>query len=222
MNRKLLSQQSGFTLIEITLVFALSGMLFVIAFAGQRQLRDRAEFDGAVNKLVQEYAYARNYSTSNVNTEGLGANTSWVVTGAELELADHHPSGGLAEVEPYYCNTAPGDPPGVLSATCLNSLNQVPGSIASCPHANVAEGECFEQGFSDPGLKLTGINEVAIIYLNTGNATRVCQPIIDDAITETAACSSAMAAPYTFHITDPNGQAADIEIDTSGRARRLN
>jgi len=222
MNRKLFAQQSGFTLIEVTLVFALSGMLFVIAFAGQQQLRDRAEFDASVNKLVQEFAYARNYSTSNVNTEGLGGNTSWVVAGAELELADHHPSGGLAEVEPYYCNPGPEDASGVLSGTCLGSLNQIPGSLALCPHANVPEGECFEQGFTDPGLKLTGINEVGIIYLNTGSNVRVCQPIINDAITEQAACSTGMSAPYTIHITDPNGQTGDIQIDTTGLAKRLN
>lgn len=64
--------QKGFTLIEIVLVLAISGMLFVIAFAGQRELRDRAQFDASVNKIVSSIADARNEAIANVNLDGAG------------------------------------------------------------------------------------------------------------------------------------------------------
>lgn len=66
------SEQKGFTLIEIVLVMAISGMLFVIALAGQRDLRDRAQFDASINQIVSNISDARNEALANVNLDGTG------------------------------------------------------------------------------------------------------------------------------------------------------
>ncbi len=67
--------QAGFTLIEIMLVMAISGMLLVIAFAGQRGIRSRTQFDAAVNKVVSIIANARGEATAGVNVAGSGDGT---------------------------------------------------------------------------------------------------------------------------------------------------
>src|SRR6266568_2530142 len=67
--------QAGFTLIEVIIVMAISSLVIVIAFIGQRGVRSRAEFDAAVNKLVATIADARNEATSGVNVVGSGDGT---------------------------------------------------------------------------------------------------------------------------------------------------
>lgn len=67
---------AGFTLIEITIVMAISGLLFLMVFAGQQQLRERAQFDADVNKLVASVSDAHNQATAGVNIIGGGDGSS--------------------------------------------------------------------------------------------------------------------------------------------------
>jgi prepilin-type N-terminal cleavage/methylation domain-containing protein len=227
--------QSGFTLIELILVTAIAGLLVVIVFAGQQQVRARAQFDSDIGSVIQEFAYARNYSNSNVNGEGGGNGIGtcspqpcepFVVAGAALELHNVHPPNKLVEVEPHYCQpgtTSAGSSP---TAACITTLDKVPGDISLCPRANTVEGECFEDEFDDNTnirLKVVGgINKVKIIYLNTGDGVYVCQPMLNDMPGIHTACATPLTAPYTFTIKNSDGFTADIQVGTDGYAHRLN
>jgi prepilin-type N-terminal cleavage/methylation domain-containing protein len=207
-------RNTGFTLIEVIIVMAITGLILVIAFIGQRQLVARARFDSSVNKLVQNITYARNFATSNVNTEGAGNKTDAVVAGIGFELDNSHPGGNLAELEPVYCN--PTD--------CANTYSDLPNNDASrCPHLS-ADNECFEQFFGPTDLTLSGNTTFELIYLNTTRGVKVCQPIIDSNFgTIKDACATSPTGPITVTVTDPNGFTADIQFDlSSGTPKRMN
>ena len=80
-------------MIEVILVMAISGLLLIVVFIGQRGLRSRWEFDEAVNLFVQDIAYARQYSQANVNETGNGdasssqnVNPGTTVAGSVIEF----------------------------------------------------------------------------------------------------------------------------------------
>jgi prepilin-type N-terminal cleavage/methylation domain-containing protein len=207
-------RQQGFTLIEVMIVLALSGLMLVLAFAGQHQLIARSRFDGEINKMIQDIAYARNYSNANVNIDGTGDRTDAVLAGVGYELDNGHANGQLAELEPVYCD--PDD--------CSNTYDDVPAHNQSlCPRLS-ADHECFEEFFDSGDLKLVGHSSIEIIYLNTATrGIRICDPIIDGSQTIGPACQTNGAGSVVFTVQDGNGFTTDISIDaTSGLARRLN
>lgn len=68
--------QFGFTLIEVTLVLAISGLLGAVALAGQTQLRERARFTDSVEFTMNALAKVRNEANTTVQSLGTGANAS--------------------------------------------------------------------------------------------------------------------------------------------------
>ncbi len=64
---------SGFTLVEVTLALAISGALVVIAFAGQKQARDRSSFSDAVERANTIILDAKNQAFSTVQNGTNGA-----------------------------------------------------------------------------------------------------------------------------------------------------
>jgi prepilin-type N-terminal cleavage/methylation domain-containing protein len=63
---------AGFSLIELIVAVTISSALIGVAFAGQGQLRGRAQFDASVEKIVGSINDAHNESTAGVNTLGGG------------------------------------------------------------------------------------------------------------------------------------------------------
>lgn len=58
--------QPGFTLIEITLVMAISAILLATILVGQAQVRERAQFSDAVNHVATEINEVRNEAQTTV------------------------------------------------------------------------------------------------------------------------------------------------------------
>jgi prepilin-type N-terminal cleavage/methylation domain-containing protein len=138
------AKNSGFTLIEIILVVSISSLLIIIAFVGQRQLREQARFDAAINKVLQEISYARNYALSNVNEIGSGNIPGTLVAGATIEFEG--PSFYRTEIETIYGKAGSA---GNLDMTTLSDWpSGLPNPTPQCPPYQHPEGanECLEMG----------------------------------------------------------------------------
>lgn len=68
--------QAGFSLIEVMLVMAITGLMLAAVFAGQESLRSQANFDADIDKVVASVAYARDEAISGVNLDGVGNGTN--------------------------------------------------------------------------------------------------------------------------------------------------
>jgi prepilin-type N-terminal cleavage/methylation domain-containing protein len=214
-----LNKQSGFTLIEIIIVMAISGGLFVIVFAGQQQLRDRSRFDAAINLLLQASEYTRNYAESGINETGHGDENNTAVDGVSLELDNAHTE-SLVEMEPMYANYDDNDN--------LLDLDENPAS-GSCP--NSSGGECWEKYFNlgTTGLHITtpGVNHFSIYFFNLGDTPRICAAMGDDWTAPRDSCSLTTNPHYglelTFEVADDSGQTATIKFDPgTGKLSRIN
>ncbi|HEY2003863.1 MAG TPA: prepilin-type N-terminal cleavage/methylation domain-containing protein [Candidatus Saccharimonadia bacterium] len=214
---------TGFTLIEIVLVLAISGLLFIIAFAGQRQLRDRATFDGGVNKIVQDINYARTYGTSNVNEVGNGTDTQDLVVGASIEFDS--PGGHYTdEIEPVYTSTdASGGPD-------WSTLSKWPphATLADCPNSQHPDEPglgyaCKETFFYSSDPTLSSVDKVVVYFLNKGQGLFVCSNINDQYPDPSSACSNTPPGPISIGLIDGAGYKATIQVDpSSGLAHRIN
>jgi prepilin-type N-terminal cleavage/methylation domain-containing protein len=146
---------------------------------------------------------------------GALASTDAVVAGVGFELDNDHPDDKLEEIEPVYCN--PDD--------CPNTYSDAPaGDLGRCPRAS-SDGECFEEFFGSTDLNLVGHTNLELVYLNTPQGVRICEPIIDNSpgSIKDACANSGSGPPITFEVTDRNGFKATIELDvTSGIPRRRN
>jgi prepilin-type N-terminal cleavage/methylation domain-containing protein len=60
-------RQSGFTLVEVTMTLAISGLLILIAIVGQAQLRRRAQFSDAVERVKNNLNRGRSEAITTVN-----------------------------------------------------------------------------------------------------------------------------------------------------------
>jgi prepilin-type N-terminal cleavage/methylation domain-containing protein len=220
------TDSKGFTLVETVLVMAITGLMLVFIWAGQRELRDRARFDTAVDQAVANINYARSYARTGVNQEGTGDNPSIVNAGAGIELDDAQtPAFDLEELEPVYANmTASGDidmttlanwPPGEPPSACPNSWHP------SDPN------KCRETFFNlgDTDLQVTNAQHVAIYFINTGGGNlKICRDVGTVYMTVAAACAVTGGAPIIIDLEDTqSGYTSTISVDAySGIAQRLN
>jgi prepilin-type N-terminal cleavage/methylation domain-containing protein len=223
-------KQNGFTLIEISLVFAITGFLVLIAFTGQDQIRARAQFDSSINQLVATVGEAKTEAVAGLNLTDTGPNMGEGVNGGACPggnpanpyvfagtvwSADSTVVGGLAVVTIDYfkaeTNPATKDLDGI--ACQFDSKN------VSIPYDyNVA---VENTALTQPGGRI-------IFARNNIGGVNVCQqttmagypasaePVFGDA----AAC--VQPGPLVLTFTDGDGHKAQISIDDSGLARRLN
>jgi prepilin-type N-terminal cleavage/methylation domain-containing protein len=213
------NKQSGFTLIEIIIVMAISAGLFLIIFAGQKQLRERTRFDAAINETVQQIAYTRNYALAGVNPYGNGDLGTSEVAGASFEVDDDHDPGHLGELEPVYSNYD--------GAGAFQRYADVP-SGGNCPEQ--LDNECYEHYFNTSlPLHVVGAanHKAVIVFINKPTGLLVCGWQGGNWLDIDKVCSSAfnpgLGQPITLRLTDNLGNTADIVVDpNTGDAKRMN
>lgn len=217
-------KNAGFTLIEVTLVMALSSLMLVTIFAGQQQLQDEARFDAAVDSMIQEIAYARNYAMSGVNEMGAGNDPNVVLAGQAFDFDNANPPNfPLTEIKPLY------DVPDANGDFDMTTLSDWPtGEAASaCPAAQHPNdpNTCKETFFHLPDIGMTVQNaqHVAIYFVNTGaGGLKICRDVGMVYEPIPTACSTTGGAPIDIVLQDSAGFSATIQVDAySGFAKRL-
>lgn len=221
------NSQSGFTLIEVMLVTAVSGLLIVIAIVGQHQLQAKARFDAQVNQTIQDIDYARDFATSNINDTGPGNTTRAEVVGDVVEFDTADPLGKLVELEGVYANY---NPAGKFQGYD-NTPHANPGACAG--HDPSGDGECYEQyfgalttaGFTISRTDGTPLTGAQVLFLHNppdqpGTSFKVCA-VYDDFTVPDNMCAASVGT-IDLVITDSSGQKATIEVDgANGYAKRL-
>lgn len=208
------SSQAGFSLVELMLVLAISSSLAVIAFAGQRALRSRAQFDAAVNKIVASVADARNQASSGVNLVGTGVGTSGCAGGAPGGPGNRYafvgvavsvqnpPVAGLVRLD--YYKAGPVDESGLLpgATSCVYQTQYV-----ELPAPDVvvgAEGRMLFVRGNQGGVNVCPITNMSDDVRNYFRG---------------AGCSTGV---LTLNLSDGDGHTSRVIIDQSGLARRMN
>lgn len=231
-------KNAGFTLIEVMLVMSVTGLLLYIALVGQHQLQARARFDSSIDHVLQDFAYARNFSQSNVNEPGGGNDTNSVIAGDGIEFDNHHFSHNfpLVEIENIYA--AP-DSNGYPDMSTLDDcpLDLKSGSgpwTCGCPaslHPDDVD-EC-QENFADlpDDLTLDAVNGIPYspslhaiaYYVNTAQGLKMCQDFGSGAWQSIhAACAAGISTPVTLTLKDSEGFTAQIQFDgVTGYAKRL-
>jgi prepilin-type N-terminal cleavage/methylation domain-containing protein len=205
---------AGFTLIEIIIVMAISSLMLAMVFAGQQQLRARAQFDAQVNKFVATVSDAHNQATAGVNiigggdgTSGCGpggpggqyvfAGTAWTIDNFAPTLVTMDYYKALPGVKACKFSSQTSD----LSSLEISQVNGVAGSEARLLFVRTDTG----------GLEICGSNSAT--------------PNNELASFKLGACSGGPAAGnMTIQVRDKNNSAitSDIFIDKSGLAKRNN
>lgn len=210
-------KQAGFTLIEIMLVMAISSMLAVIAWNGQRGLRARAQFDASVDKVVAGIAGAYTEARAGVNIIGDGNGTTnncagtpvsgWVFAG----IAWVATGPGTIRVDYYKVNP---DPASAASEVCKFDSRAI--ELASLMEINISN-PLHKQGGTelfirtdDGGLAVCGVQDTFAV------------PDVAPFFKAGSCGGGGTVAQLPLHLTDADGHESDVLIDGSGLAQRLN
>lgn len=205
--------QSGFTLIEIIFVLAISSAMFISILAGERFIRSRAQFDAAINRAIASANEARSMANSVVNAQGDG-------TGAQRCPQPGAPNGNgtfpysqyiFAGTEWIASRTAP--------MLRINSWKAIPGTAWSCTFKTTQVDVLDGVYVSSPGPQ-----GGRVLFLRNDNGTMTTCFMTDTATSAATSfangsCPNALTT-QDFTLTDNNGHAATITIDSSGIARR--
>lgn len=193
--------QSGFTLIEVSIVFAISGLLILVVFAGQRGLRARTQFDSAVDRVVSSATSARNQTIAAVNTVGIGDGTDacpggpgqYVYAGVEWAATNASPAITMRSWKAL---------PGVRACVFQTETLTLPANVrATSPSAN--------------GGRILFIK-------NDDGSARTCMVGDQTTPVETYFMGTSCApSNMQFQLVDNDGHSSTIQVDESGLTRRL-
>lgn len=206
--------QRGFSLIELVVVFAISGSLMVIAFVGQRSLRSRAQFDAAVNRVVATVADARNQALAGVNITGAGDGSSacagggagaYVFAGVAWTADNSLPSGPLRL---DYYKALPGS--ATPNGACIFQPQNL--SLPTSIQVNVASPVSAQGGRmlfvrNDRG----GLTTCVVTNLTTD---------VRPSFRNGRCMAPAATGTLTLNFEDTDGHSARVTIDPSGLAKR--
>ncbi len=224
MSRKhTLRSQSGFTLVEIILVLAISSTMLTIAFVGQRQLRSRAQFDAAIEKVVSSISNAQNQATAGVNTQGSG-------DGLAAGMCPTGPSPTVANPVVFAGTTWTIDGKASAPSVATISIDY----YKAIPGLSPASACIFDSQSiglpSDVSLVGAAARRVAgLVFMRTNNGSLdVCPlqlptvPAFQAQSRQAFVGSACPNAALTFTLQDTEGHISDIQVDPSGLAKRLN
>jgi prepilin-type N-terminal cleavage/methylation domain-containing protein len=202
-----LRRQAGFTLIELIVTMAIASTLSVIAFAGQQQLRARAQFDAAVNLVVSSVNAAQNESRSGVNVTGTGTGVTACAGGPAASNTFPFRQYVFAGTEWRASTAAPN--------ITMRYYEALPGNTACI----------FRTKTFAPPVSLSIVAPAggarALFIRNDAGGVRVCT--VNNLTTDVVPlfrgnpCSN---AAMTLTVQGPRGDRANITIDPSGLARR--
>jgi Tfp pilus assembly protein FimT len=230
---KNLSDTGGFTLVEITLVLAITSSMIAIAFTGQHALEERASFDAAINSTLQDLSYARTDALANVNLVGSQTgpgDTLHSYSGGPVEVSgtafsfDTTRTGGdLGALDTIYAIYNSGDD---LTAYTDNPYGNSPACDDPGQATDCAGHEEYFSALptSDYTLKKVGggvLTGAEVLFINTDNGLKVCTAYTNTA-TYANDCSSS-AGTIDLVLTNLDGYSSTIEINgSSGIAKRVN
>lgn len=186
--------QHGFTLIEITLVLAISAGLLTIVLAGQEQVRSRAEFTAAVNQVATDINEVKNESQTTVQVQTPGAATN--------------PTG--TSIGTTFFGKAMTFTQGASTITVQDMYNNASG-ILQLPNSyqfTIPWGVTVQSASSPQYLvfHLTSASAQLITYANPPSPYTAT-----DLYNETV--PNDQTGTFTLQLTDPDGHMATIYVD---------
>jgi prepilin-type N-terminal cleavage/methylation domain-containing protein len=205
-----LSNQAGFSLIEVVIVLAIASGMLTMVLAGQQQLRTSANFTAAVDKLIAGIGDTRNQALSGVNIGHAN-----VGTGAD------HPCGG-AGVTQFAGTTWNASPGGnTVYTRQVWAITNSNGSIATC--ADSTQDATISTVVP---LTMTSPGQVQVLYMRNNNGgLQICLiPSSANAAPDftSGTCRNNETNPVTMTVTDGLGNTSRIKIDpASGLAQRI-
>jgi prepilin-type N-terminal cleavage/methylation domain-containing protein len=226
----MVKREAGFTLVEVTLVMAISGALLLIAFAGQSKNRSNANFQAAMDKIVASINDARNQAASGVNVGGIGNGSPAVPAGcAPLGLTPPIEFAGTSWVAIPKVGSE-GSTAGYIVPWIRDEIHP-----ATCPIATSAVFTSVPVNLSvtygGPSTPASGTKLPEIMYTRHGGGLGVC--LLDDgypvpnfgtASTDEGpglGCSAGAGSvpSLTLTVQDTAGHTGTIKIDpTTGLA----
>jgi prepilin-type N-terminal cleavage/methylation domain-containing protein len=229
----MLSQkQSGFTLIEISLVMAITGFLIIIAFTGQDQIRAQTQFDSAINQLVSTVNQAKTEATAGLNLTDNGPNAGQGTNGGSC------PGGNPAN--PYVFAgsvwSADSGSIGGLAVVTINYFKAETNPVTkdldgiSCQFASTNVSIPYDNNISVQNTAGTIAGGRIIFARDNGGLVHVCQVAtvggypgsVETTFGDPTSATCTQPAPMVLDFNDAAGHKAQISIDDSGLARRLN
>jgi prepilin-type N-terminal cleavage/methylation domain-containing protein len=197
------NKQSGFTLVEIIIVLAISSGLAVIIFTGQRGLRSQAQFDAAVNKIVASVNETHNEATAGVNIVGTGDGSS----------------------QPAGC--APGTlGTTVFRGTALTVDNAVVGGPLRVDYYRASPGvnACiYDRRVISVPTPVTVTTGGRVLFMrNDTGGLNVCPVALATNVLPLYTSGNCVNGTVTYRFTDADGHVSQVLVDGSGLARRLN
>lgn len=218
------TEQSGFTLVEIVIVFAITGLLILIAFAGQDQIRERSQFDSSVNQLVATVAEAKTDATAGFNNVDTGATEGQGLGGS-------CPGGHAGDPNVFAGTVWSADSVGGVAVVTIDYYKAETDSVTknldgiACQFdstsVSVPYGVNVKNG-GQPGGRI-------VFARNDSGNLDVCQitnmggyPGSATTVFGNPDASCVQPAPLPLTFFDAGGHTASVQIDDSGLARRLN
>jgi prepilin-type N-terminal cleavage/methylation domain-containing protein len=211
-------RSDGFTLVETVVVMAIIGLLFVIVFTGQ-----------AVSKIVETIGEVKNEAASGVNTTGDGTgdvhtsgcpNGDYQFAGTAWSADSSASTNAVLTVDYYKAKIDKTvDPLGTYTGTgCKYATRSI--STPSDVRVNV----------DVTPILAANLRGGRVLFVRTLNgAVTVCRSTnMTDAVVSSFANGMCIApndvVPSGWKLTfsDGDGHTADVGIDTSGLAKRLN
>ena len=218
--------ESGFTLIELIVVMAISASLVSIAFIGQRSLRGQAQFDSNVEKLVSSVSSAQTQAVAGVNITNLGT----IGTGVDKCAGGPGPSAANPVVFAGTSWTA--DSTGANVVFTIDSYKAIPGLAPSPSAACVFNSQAIALPtgvqISAPAANVGKVSGMLFVRTSSGGLD-VCPAApagsaaaFQNAMRVSFENATCVNGTVSLTLKDLDGHTSDIRIDASGLARRLN
>jgi hypothetical protein len=208
---------------------AIIGLLFVIVFSGQEQIRSRAEFDAAVSKLVETIGQVRTEATSGVNTTGDGtgsahtsgcSNGDYQFAGTAWSADSSASTNAVFTVDYYKAQIDKSvDPLGEFTGTgCKFATRTI--TTLSAVRVNVDVTPVLPSNLRGGRVLFVRGLKGGIV---TCRATNLTDPVLSSfANGMCVAPNDAVPSGWKLTLSDSEGHKADVGIDASGLAKRLN